>query len=130
MLKQFWRLQDTTSRVAWNSYGVACFCCCRKNCDATRGGTRPCNLLAHDIALVTIRWTKLTLNEQFTKESEENGELPFLDCLVNRNNNELRTTVFRKPTPTYRLLDESSYNPTSHKATTSKTLTRRGSTSL
>ena len=60
------------------------------------------------IALVTIRWTKLTLNEQFTKESEENGELPFLDCLVNRNNNELRTTVFRKPTPTDRLLDESS----------------------
>ena len=50
---------------------------------------------------------------QFTKEIEENGELPFLDCLVSDDNNELRTTVYRKPTHTDRLLDESSYNPTS-----------------
>ena len=62
---------------------------------------------------------------QFTKEIEENGELPFLDCLTRRDNNELRTTVYRKLTHTDRLLDESSYNPTSHKATTIKTLTRR-----
>ena len=55
----------------------------------------------------------------------ENGKLPFLDCLVSRDNNELRTTVYRKPTHTDRLLDQSSYNPTSHKATTIKTLTRR-----
>ncbi|PFX12822.1 NFX1-type zinc finger-containing protein 1 [Stylophora pistillata] len=34
-------------------------------------------------------------------------------------------TVYRKPTHTDRLLDESSYNPTSHKATTIRTLTRR-----
>ena len=58
---------------------------------------------------------------QFTKEIEENGKLPFLDCLVSRDNNELRTTVYRKPTHTDRLLDESSYNPTSHKATTIRT---------
>ena len=32
---------------------------------------------------------------------------------------------YRKPTHTYRLLDQSSYNPTSHKATTIRTLTRR-----
>ena len=78
--------------------------------------------------------TKLTLftttltniaDIQFTKEIEENGKLPFLDCLVSRDNNELQTTVYRKPTHTDRLLDESSYNPTSHKATTIKTLTRR-----
>ena len=62
---------------------------------------------------------------QFTKETEENGKLPFLDCLVSRDNNELHTTVYRKPTHTDRLLDESSYNPTSHKATTIRTLTRR-----
>ena len=30
---------------------------------------------------------------QFIKEIEENGKLPFLDCLVSRDNNELRTTV-------------------------------------
>ena len=62
---------------------------------------------------------------QFAKEIEENGKLPFLDCLVSRDNNELRMTVCRNPTYTDRLLDESSYNPTSHKATTIKTLTRR-----
>ena len=64
-------------------------------------------------------------NIQFTKEIEENGELPFLDCLVSRDNNELRRTVYRKPTHTDRLLEESSYNQTSHKVTTIKTLTRR-----
>jgi len=30
---------------------------------------------------------------QFIKEIEENGKLPFLDCLVSRDNTELRTTV-------------------------------------
>ena len=65
---------------------------------------------------------------QFTKEIEENGKIPFLDCLVTRNNdNKLSTTVYRKPTHTDRLLDQSSYNPTSRKATvtTIQTLTRR-----
>ncbi|KAL9969279.1 hypothetical protein ACROYT_G021476 [Oculina patagonica] len=62
---------------------------------------------------------------QFTREIEENGKLPFLDCLVSRDINKIRTTVYRKPTHTDRLLDETSYNPTSHKATTIKTLTRR-----
>ena len=40
------------------------------------------------------------------------------------NENSLRTTAYRKPKHTDRLLDESSYNPTSHKATTIRTLTR------
>ena len=51
--------------------------------------------------------------------------LPFLYYLISRDNNELRTTVYRKPTHTDTLLDESSYHPTSHKATTIKTLKRR-----
>ena len=64
---------------------------------------------------------------QFIKEIEEIGKLPrpFQDCLVSSDNNELHTTVYRKPMHTDRLLDESSYNPTSHKATTIRTLTRR-----
>ena len=62
---------------------------------------------------------------QFTKEIEENGKIPFLDCLVTRDNNKLKTTIYRKPTHTYRLLDQPSYNPASHKATTIRTLTRR-----
>ena len=64
-------------------------------------------------------------NIQFTKEIEENSKIPFLDCLVKRENNTLQTTVYRKPTHTDRLLDQTSYNPTSHKATTVRTLTRR-----
>ena len=54
---------------------------------------------------------------QFTKEIEENGKIPFLDCLVTRDNNKLKTTIYRKPTHTDRLLDQSSYKLTSHKAT-------------
>jgi len=62
---------------------------------------------------------------QFTNKIEENGKIPFLDCLVTRDNNKLRTTIYRKPTHTDSLLDQSSYNPTSPKATTLRTLTRR-----
>ena len=61
---------------------------------------------------------------QFTRELEDNGKIPFLDCLVSRDDTRLRTTVYRKPTHTDRLLDQSSYNPTSHRATTVRTLTR------
>ena len=61
---------------------------------------------------------------QFTKEIENNGKIPSMDGLVTRDNNRLQTTVYRKPTHTDRLLDKSSYNHTSHKATTIRTLTR------
>ena len=54
---------------------------------------------------------------QFTKEIEENDKIPFLDCLVTRDNNKLKTTIYRKLTHADRLLDQSSYNSTSHKAT-------------
>ena len=43
---------------------------------------------------------------QFTKEIEENGKLPFLDCLVTRDSNRLKTTIYRKPTHIDRLLDQ------------------------
>ena len=62
---------------------------------------------------------------QFTKEIEENGKIPFLDCLVTHDNNKLQTTIYRKPTHIDWLLDQSSYNPTSQKATTIPTLTRQ-----
>ena len=78
-----------------------------------------------DIQTLHDHLNKQNLHIQFTKEIEENGSIPFLDCLVIHNNNRLHTTVYRKPTHTDRLLDQTSYNPTSHKATTIKTLTRR-----
>ena len=46
-------------------------------------------------------------------------QIPFLDCLVSWNDNKLQPTIYRKPTHTDRLLDQSSYN------STSRTLTRR-----
>ena len=60
---------------------------------------------------------------KFSKEIEENGKIPFLDRLVTCNNNRLRMTIYRKHVPIDLILDQSSYNPTSHNATT--TLTRR-----
>ena len=62
---------------------------------------------------------------QFIKEIEENCKIPFLDCLVTLDDNRLRTTIYRKSTHIDRLLDQSSFNPTSQKATTMRTLTRR-----
>ena len=67
---------------------------------------------------------------QLTKEIEENGKIPLLDCLVTRDNNKLRTTIYRKRTHTDRLLDQSSYNPTSHKATTDTDTDKTRATSL
>ena len=65
------------------------------------------------------------LNRHNAQIKFPNGKIPFLDCLITRDNNRLRTTIYRKPAHTERLLDQSSYNPTSHKATTIRTLTRR-----
>ena len=59
------------------------------------------------------------------QERSKNSENFIFRLSASRDNNELRTTVYRKPTHADRLLDQSSYNPTSHKATTIKTLTRR-----
>ena len=60
---------------------------------------------------------KMDIIIQFTKEAEKNGKIPFLDCLVTCDNR-LGMTIYRKLTHTNRLLDQSSYNLTSHKATT------------
>ena len=62
---------------------------------------------------------------QFTMEPEKDGKIAFLDCMITRDGNSLRTSVYRKPTSTSRLLDNSSYHPTSHKSTTIATLVKR-----
>ena len=102
---------------------------------ATYGETLPLWLRYVDDTITAVHENKIdefhehlseqNTNIQFTKEIEEKDKIPFLDCLVTRQNNTLRTTVCRKPTHTDRLLDQTSYNPTSHKATTVQTLTRR-----
>ena len=62
---------------------------------------------------------------QFTMEPEKDGTIAFLDCLVTRSGNSVQTSVYRKPTSTDRLLDNSSYHPASHKSSTIKTLVKR-----
>ncbi len=64
-------------------------------------------------------------NLQFTMEPEKDGKIAFLDCMITRDGNCLRTSVYRKPTSTSRLLDDSSYHPTSHKSATVATLVKR-----
>ena len=66
-------------------------------------------------SLVTLRWrhfhrwhkdkvgdfhehfNKQNTDKQFIKEIEKNGKISFLDCLVTRDNNRLRTTIYRNP---------------------------------
>ena len=55
---------------------------------------------------------------QFTIDIKENGKIPFLNYLVRTRDNRLRESIYRKLTHTDRLLDQSSYKPTSHKVTT------------
>ena len=128
--------QQTLQTVTRYSYGLSSFCCCSRNCYVKHRGTRPSYLYANYTSLVTLRWRHFTavhkdeiddfrvhLNRQnadinFTKEIEKNGKIPFVDCLVTRDNKRLRTNICWKSTHTDRLLDQSSYNPISHKATT------------
>ena len=95
---------------------------------ATYSETQPLRLRYVDDTITAVHKNKIDefhehLNKQntsiqFTKEIEENGKIPFLDCLVTRAKNTQRTTVLRKPIHTDTLLDQTSCNPTSHKATT------------
>ena len=48
-------------------------------------------------------------------EEESNGELPFLDTLLKRNNGEISVLVYRRPTHNDQYLHCSSHNQTSCK---------------
>lgn len=66
-------------------------------------------------------------NIQFTIETEENGSLPFLDVLLERNeSNVLRRRVFRKKTYSGRFLNYDSYHHHSHKLSVVDALLYRG----
>ena len=107
---------------------------------ATYGITLPLWIRCVDYTITAVHENKIEefhehLNKQnssiqFTREIEENGKIPFLDCLVTHENNTLRTTVYRKPTHTDRVLDQTSYNPISHKATTVRTFDEKRSNCL
>ena len=107
-------------KVARYSYGLSRFCYCSRNCDAKHRGTSPSYLYANCTSLVKLRWrhfyicttvntdeiddfhehgTLLDRRRTYSYQGiEENGKIPFLDCLVTLHNNRLRTTIYRKPT--------------------------------
>jgi len=65
-------------------------------------------------------------NIQFTQESEQQHQLPFLDILIKRDeNNKINFTVYRKPTNSGKFLDFRSYHSTSHKRNTILALKNR-----
>jgi hypothetical protein len=66
---------------------------------------------------------------QFTREEEDNGQLPFLDVNVTRTDTgELQTSVYRKPTHTDQVLHFKSNHPVAHKRSCVQTLFRRART--
>ena len=106
LISIYFQYNGKLQTVASNSHGIACFCCCRAL--ATCRQKIPLWLRYVDDTFNALHKDEIDafhdhLNEQnaniqFTKEIRENGKLPFLDCLVSRDNNEQRTTVYRKLT--------------------------------
>ncbi|XP_072427995.1 uncharacterized protein [Chiloscyllium punctatum] len=71
-----------------------------------------------------------TLTEiRFTREEEQDNQLPFLDMMVQRTpNGEFTTKVYRKATHTDQVLNYESNHPNTHKRSCIKTLFKRATT--
>lgn len=88
-----------------------------------------------DDIFAVVRKTEIenTLNElnkcngyiKFTKEEEREGTLPYLDTLVVKNNNTVKTDWFQKPTASGRLINFHSKHPKKIILNTAKNFIRR-----
>ena len=103
----------------------------------------PFDLPRNDTALVTLCWRDI--HHRMTRwnrcipppplwtkhrhtvcpRGQRKWQTSFLDFLVSRDDISLWTTIYKKLMHTSRLLNESSYNPISHRATIIRTLTWR-----
>ena len=85
-----------------------------------------CALATSDIDRFHQHINSIEPHIQFTVEIETNGQLPFLDLLLRREEDgSISTSVYRKPTNTDRYLDFSSHHPQAHKAAVVRTLMNR-----
>ena len=64
------------------------------------------------------------MNMQFTNEAENNNMLPFLDVLVICKNNNIETTIYRKPISNNIYLNWNSFSPKSRKRGTLRTVVK------
>jgi len=67
-------------------------------------------------------------NIQFTIEEEEQGKLPFLDVMIMRNEDSIKTKVYRKSTHTDRYLNFNSFHHVANKMSVVDTLVFRAFT--
>ena len=56
---------------------------------------------------------------------ESNGQIPFLDVLCKKKQTRIATTVYRKPTSTYRLIDMDSAHTNAHKFSGIQSMVKR-----
>ena len=61
----------------------------------------------------------------FTIEQENNGQIPFFDTLISRNNGTISINIYRKPTHMDRYLDFNFHHGKKHKVSTAATLLHR-----
>ena len=87
-------------------------------------------LVVKDLTIVRFNSFHDSLNSinqhiSFTIEHESNGQLPFFDTLILRDNGKLLVDIYCKPTHTDRYLDFHSHHDRKHKISTAETLLHR-----
>lgn len=102
---------DTKGIIHWSRYvdDILCF--------------YDCSVTSEDNLLKTLN--SLHHSIKFTKESENNKKLNFLDISITRNIDKLSYTIYRKPTQTSHTIDNNSNHPISHKIAGLNTMVHR-----
>ena len=84
-----------------------------------------CIAITDSVNEILLKLNSFHMNIQFTYEAESNNMLPFLYILVIPKNNDIETTVYRKPTNNDIYLNWNSFSPKSGKRGTLRTVIKR-----